>query len=534
MENSTEVVNEIDENELNQIEEGKRRVSSIVDKLQKTQEQSEKEPFSTTGFQGDSTSIEGHQIDIVDKKGKTAVYFKLTEDKWREILEETIPTLSEGTVSEGRFTFEKSRYGIDDLVDAGNLVAAESFDIQISDTTKISVSRGYIEAGNEFVHYLDGQEPVEMPDNKTHVFAMYGAVKIEVAGTDDPNQIAEELQSAFNLLQVPDALSEPSEEAQLQYKVNRLRWYYKLETDEDWEDFRREYQEKNGKDILDVVEIQEVFPGYHTVVEPGAHKRFLQEGRFVLTMNMRRGRNVHRIIKEGLISTDERSRRGIMVNGMSSKQDSRKGGSDSVFTRLRPLSGSISSGFDGTMPVNTLLIDPAILDRTDIYAYVTDSYGSTEPGRFEKRVTPLELIRKTTSGEALSGNEVMVRRGIPAEMITGILTGTYEERIRLLQRFRDADIDNVRGVPIEEFVKTFKNYRDYRRSLLGDSAEVINHQLNPADLGILPPDTSLQFFKDQTGSMHTNYEEILKKSDLKGLFKIYNKDANLPDKSTPE
>jgi hypothetical protein len=92
------------------------------------------------------------------------------------------------------------------------------------------------------------------------------------------------------------------------------------------------------------------------------------------------------------------------------------------------------------------------MQRTDWYAHTGDEFGSTETSTMARRLSPVEFI-KAMSDSYRFGNEIMFRQGIAKESFIGISCQDSSLRAELLQKFKDAHITSVNGIPIEDFVK---------------------------------------------------------------------------------
>lgn len=202
--------------------------------------------------------------------------------------------------------------------------------------------------------------------------------------------------------------------------------------------------------------MQKVFDGYQTYVDTGALKEYEAAGLRYVWAGVESKSSVVSILKSpGFMSTNARSRYGLDFTGESPSSDMRKGGSDSVFTRIGV---KVTSGrrprFDNSLcgSYYRILIDPAEMARTDWYAYECDSFGTTRPSTMERRPTPVNFI-KDMAANYCGSNEIMFRHGIPKEHFIGISCQTERHRAELLDELRQAGITEINGIPIEKFVE---------------------------------------------------------------------------------
>lgn len=208
--------------------------------------------------------------------------------------------------------------------------------------------------------------------------------------------------------------------------------------------------------IASRLKMEKVFDGYQTYVDADALKEYEAAGLRYVWAGVERGDSVVAVLKSpGLMSTNARSRYGLDFTGESPSSDMRKGGSDSVFTRIGiKTSATNKPRFDNSLcgSYYRILIDPAEMARTDWYAYESDSFGTTKPGRMAVRPSPLTFIQDMTNNYCGS-NEIMFRQGIPKEHFIGISCQTERHRAELLDKLRQAGITEINGIPIEKFVE---------------------------------------------------------------------------------
>lgn len=248
-----------------------------------------------------------------------------------------------------------------------------------------------------------------------------------------------------DLFGVEDAFSTPETVDEMEYKVNRYTWHHRIE---------------NGQEAyvpIDKLVRQEVYPGYSTIVEPGKSKEYERKhGEIALVHQVQNDAVLPKLLRNGLMATHERFRRGVKAVGMSSEADLGTGGADSVFVRT-VTEKSLKEGRDdeSTYDNTVLVLKPELMDRTDWYAYASDQYGTTDPATFDTRLTPDGLLERL--GEQgwgwMTSNEQMFRTGISVEAIAGVSVGSPEHREQLIASLHESGITEVNSVPVEDFVQ---------------------------------------------------------------------------------
>ncbi len=417
------------------------------------------EPFPTVGMMGGADKIEGQQIDIVDQGDKTVVYFKTTSAMTEKIKQEIIPGLSPDEVTDGTFSFQ--------FVDGQIENEGDAWVIKLDENTTISVAEGAVKGTYEEYDLdkpiLNEQGEIIDYEMKTtihigHIRALIGSIKIEVQGITGPQEIADRVDFAFQKLQITDALVKPDQQAETQYKEARFRWQHRLESKKAWQAYKEKYKAEHGGELVDHLERQEVFPEYSTIVDQGASERYLQEGERLLLHTINDPETLVLMLQHGLLSINERFKQGIPVTGQSVDNDFQSGGADSVF--LRALQ---AGGYDKTFLNRIhLLINPQVLDRTDWYAYNYDSYGTIEPSQFNLRPSPEQFFAEQRRISSQT-NEIMMRRGIQPEMISGVMVDSEALKAQIVATLQEAGITEVNGVPIDQFVGMSPELEELKR-----------------------------------------------------------------------
>lgn len=233
-------------------------------------------------------------------------------------------------------------------------------------------------------------------------------------------------------------------------KTLGYQWHHKIMGDEDLD-----------STVAGIVD-QEVFPGYNTLVEPGKHKEYEKKyGEYAVLHRVFNDFDLPKILKNGLLSTNERLRRDGSVTGRASKMDILTGGAESVFTSTVSEKSLMTGDYDTqirTVGTTTIVIKPEILDRLDWYAYPDGKQGgSTKLADLEKRVSADEMFARLEVegyyGFGGNGSEQMFKTGIPVEAFAAIATNSPEHRESILAQLRSEGITEINGRPIEDFVQ---------------------------------------------------------------------------------
>ena len=474
--------------------------------LQKLEEKSKTEllrgRLPIEGILGDSDKIEGQTIDLtrvgrppIDagrwiqdipkspraKKslGKTVATFKLTSQMVERVKNEVLPTVSAEKLNTGTYGFESAN---DDIREMG-----DSWVVDVDESTRLYISKGGQTIGEHRVY--DYTKPIKNSKGKKIGFeyetihdyvepirTLQGAVKVEIDGMAEVSEVAKKLDGAFQNLGIDEALVVPDKQAEHKYKEARYRWQHRLEGEREWQTHNGEFVNNHGFRPVENLKRQEVFPGYSTVVDGGAAERYQRRGKIFLTHRVY-GYNLDHlvgILKDGLLSSHDRYKRGLFTNGMSTERDFQTGGADNVFIRAIPETAKDNLEFEHV----NLVLNPQILDRTDWWAYETDRYGSTDPDDFNSRPSPEQFFSNQRHSFHQS-NEIMIRRGIGPEMIKGIVVAHEYKKKEIIERLQRAGISEVNGLPLAQFIGVHKDFGEFKRA--NGIATVSPVAENPAD-----------------------------------------------------
>ena len=302
-------------------------------------------------------------------------------------------------------------------------------------------------------------------------------VNIEIPAEKDPDTAWEIFSDLLKNYLGIQGLLETAEEPSKEYKEERFKWQYKIDGELSPEQLEAAARLKR----------KEVFPGYSTLIEEGKHKEYLKKyGKDLRAVHFLRDddpRTLKQILTNGLMSTSERFSRGLIVEGVSSQVDLRRGGGDSVFTRVTSV-GARHKVNDIEQSNTVIIFKPEIFDRTDWYSYDTDKYGSTDEKDFKERLTPDELFSKVAQAKnEMPQNEQMFKTGIGVEYIEKIEMDP-DRREELIDVLKESGLTEVNGKPIEEFIVAremslfdLRDKREFDAAMAAEGQETKKHPL---------------------------------------------------------
>ena len=414
----------------------RRRVSETIRMLsgQEMERSGETVVRPRTEIVCDHDHIEGQKIDVINKRdrGMTEFRFKLRAPTEVMAALATMPggegedeqtevnTPSGAVLRRGKITYE----------DASSDSSFELCDASVFEKEGVRV----------FIADPLSKDGVKL--RRRPVRTAMGLVKVEVPSGTDPEATEQILGEILEKdLGIPDALSEVTEEAEREYKMARYKWQHVITGD-----LTPEQMEQAEK-----LHREEVFPGYTTLVERGKHEEYLgrygDDIRAIHRLCTGNTKSIYQILTQGLMCTTERYSRGFMKSGMSSIDDMRTGGADSVFTRI------VNKSRRGEMDGAVVVFKPEVFDRTDWYSYSYDKFGSTDDESFARRFSPDDIFTALTTPQDydLSDNEQMFRTGIGAGFIESIEVDS-SSRDGIIAELRSMGLEEINGRPIEEVV----------------------------------------------------------------------------------
>lgn len=402
------------------------QATQALDRLE-TKPLNPEEPHPKETIIGDGEHIEGQQLSFIKTGTGTQLTFKLTASAYNRLTSGHDVPSSSGTCRIG--------YMAEDRYDGTDReILTTTADVFQINGLKLTVARP-----DSNWRALDGVVNINLPEQN------------EDGTPVDNDELGRRADAVIrDLLGVEDAFKSPDRLSETEYKVARYSWQHKIE------DGAEAYVP------VDKLVRQEVFPGYSTIVEPGKHEEYeRRHGEFALIYQVSSDAVLPKLLRNGLMATHERFRRGVKAVGMSSEADLGTGGADSVFVRT-VTEKSLKDGKDdeSTYDNTVLVLKPELMDRTDWYAYAGDQYGTTDPSTFDTRLTPDGLLERL--GEQgwgwMTSNEQMFRTGIPVEAIAGVSVDSPEHRERLITSLHEAGLTEINGAPVEDFVQIAGHY----------------------------------------------------------------------------
>lgn len=347
--------------------------------------------------------------------------------------------------------------------DSGEL----SFEIA-DDAKKLYSSKTKADLGTSIrsMTVTDGRTTFELYiDGQTRRYNGWrGYFRMRTPVTSDGAGDAANMRNMLKKLDLDELLSNPTAEAENTLKKSRLVWQNAPGRIRELDGLTPEQipakldmilkQEGIDPGRAAGMKMTKVFDGYSTYVEESVKDAYEKAGLRYIWTGISDGDDIVKIIQSpGLLSNNNRFRAGMRRTGASPVEDFRTGGSDNVFTRIG-VKNKNNPRFDDCYRGSRyrILIDPKEMQRSDWYAHTGDSFGSSDADALAGRLSPVEFIKEMSTSYR-SGNEIMFRQGIAKESFTGISCQSSSLRAELLEKFKEAHITAVNGIPIEDFVK---------------------------------------------------------------------------------
>lgn len=197
--------------------------------------------------------------------------------------------------------------------------------------------------------------------------------------------------------------------------------------------------------------------GYETIVIPDRHKAYKEKyGSFATFHRFYNTEGILQVLSNGMLSSHQRYRQGILVDGWSTWEDFKRGGANSVFTRtISEHTEQREFGMSFLNGIN-LIFNPKIWDRLDFYLYSSDCFGNTSDEFFKNRLSPEEYLSQIADGTYGKNNEQMFRRCIPIDMFMGILVRSRKEKAHMIKELKEAGIFNINGKSLNSFIHIYK------------------------------------------------------------------------------
>ncbi|NSW82540.1 MAG: hypothetical protein HPY90_04565 [Syntrophothermus sp.] len=402
-----------------------------------------KNPFGIA-IRKDGKRLEGQQITIrrIEEDGQAG--FQLTMKIPQAYHAEVEKALKKAGAGRGGFTFQAGRPDRTKGV------------YQMTRQDYRRVGQAWYLSDEDVTVYFAGTAPER---------ALMRQLEIRVYETDGV-RAAKRAQEVLKKLNLEAALADPLPEEERLLRLSRLAWQhvpreeYQVSLEARTVEQMERLLRNKGIDPAraDKLVEKEVWPGYRTYVEEGISQEYRRLGAEYLFAGV--GDDAQRVVdilspdSPGLMSTLQRYHNGIFSGGASQSADVETGGADSAFVRLVPTGARGKYRFAEHFKGGgyRLLVDVSELERTDWYAYGHDGFGSTAESEFRRRLGAEEFIARLNNAYR-PGNEVMLRRGIRKESITGVVCDTERQRQTLIQALRKAGMKEINGQKLEDFVR---------------------------------------------------------------------------------
>jgi hypothetical protein len=334
------------------------------------------------------------------------------------------------------------------------------------DAKKLYSSKADLGASIRTMTVTDGNTSFELYiDGITRKYNGWrGYFRVRTPVTTSGAADAENIKNMLQKLELDGLLMTPDAQAETILKKTRLVWQHAPNRIHELDTLKPEEipakldmiikEERINPKRIDNMELVKVFDGYQTYIEEGIVETYKKAGLKYVWTGIPDADDIVKIIQSpGLLSNNNRFKAGMKRTGASPVEDFRTGGSDSVFTRIG-VKNKNNPRFDDSYRGNRyrILIDPKEMERTDWYAFDYDQYGTSDTAAMAGRPSPLDFIKQMATTYR-SGNEIMFRQGIAKESFIGISCQSNSLRAELLEKFKEAHITKVNGIPIEDFVK---------------------------------------------------------------------------------
>jgi hypothetical protein len=394
------------------------------------------------GFSSDGPSVEGSVMRA--KRYRTAsgqdyhyVHFKLRKPQWESLKD---------SGNEGQWKFPHASY------DSENDVFVEVGGY--SD----SVSTRTWKIGDSEVHLATG----------AHKYAYMGSVYVK-ARPKKGETVEDVVKQSLDTMKpglAKDVLRDPTPEEKETHRLSRILWALSPQKADALKEEDRTVENltsmikkiKGGKDAMKATVHEEVYPGYSAHVQKGRHKK-LAGGNFRFAFHGADEGAILSILRTGPMGIHERNQHGIAKTGVSYEQDVNSGSGDGVLCHTVCASGDNTSinGYSFAKSWQ-VVIHPEELDRMDTYMFMKDTYGrcrEDSPDWTGRK--SLEARLDAQQKNAATTTELSFRKGVRPERMMRIVAPSESARKAMIKNARASGIQEVNGVPVEDFFIIEKN-----------------------------------------------------------------------------
>lgn len=385
---------------------------NLIDRLRENSEkmhESEFRPCADIAL--DRDSIEDQRVKIIDAQdaGSYNLHLKLTPVQYESVL--------------AQMENNDAKYDSNIVYESTSLTTGNNLSYSAGEAWALDL--GGVEL--KIAKIVDDKESGQKTKR-----ALLGAVEIKIKTQEalSSELLEKAMQESFKALGLENSLESPDEESETNYKIARYAWHNKID--------RNQLTSEDIELIKNKLTKEEIYPGYSTMVEKGKSEEYAKICPFAIYHEINNSMVIPQIVKaNGLKATHDRLQEGVVARGLSWHEDMQTGGGDNVFTRLMTPKEE-NSNFKKA----AIIMNPDILDRTDVYTYASDKYGATNEKTFNERISPAEALTAAAKGELFRNNEQMFRHGIAAEKMLAIAVDGKDFNLnRFLSIFKQANIE---------------------------------------------------------------------------------------------
>lgn len=396
----------------------------------------------------DSAALEGMQTNLrritVDGKEGYEISGKLTNSRWLQANKQ-INALNGAT---GDWQFQTVTGSID--------YTKPAIDFTALSPKRYSIPTRYIRNGDDIL-VLSGK------NCDTQARAMMGEFNIRVFASNGQDA-AKQARALISQIQLDDIVDDVDPAALERYKKMRLIWMHDPQEALMLDPMKSSDGEINlvlkrlgiTQQRVNKMRLVEVADGYFTVVDDGMEAITKAKGvAYVWSGVGDNPKSIANIIESGeMMCSTQRLKRGIFGSGASVSADIKSGGADNVFTRIA-MKGDIGKRDYGSSYAGDgvrFLFDKNVLNRSDWYAFKDDKFGSTQAGKYEKRLGAAAHFDKLNT-TYYCDNECMFRKSLNLNSLFEIRCDTDNLRTDLIDELHRRGIGQINGVRLEDFIK---------------------------------------------------------------------------------
>lgn len=396
---------------------------------------------------GDKAALEGMQMTLrkVDLDGRE--YFelngKLTYDRWMQA-NDVFDSIKGKTVS---WDFEGATGFLD--------YSQNTLTLTASKTKGISIGARTFKIGEDYLMLAD------RACEQNHR-AMMGEFSLRIY-TSDGQEAARRAQALLKRLQLEDITLPVDNDAMERYKKMRLIWQHnpaaaaRLDPVKSTDGEIQRTLARLGitQDRIDKMKLVRITDDYFTFIDPGNIDLANQKNVAYIWSGVSNKTAAASIIESGeMISSSQRLKRGVIRGGASVDSDFRKGGADSVFTRVAMDNNVGVERFSSSFAEGSyqFIFDKKALARTDWYAYTGDEFGSTIERVFHRR-NSVSAHFDALNGHYYANNELMFKKSLSLNDLQEIRCRSQQEKQELIDLLNAKGITTINGKKLDKYIK---------------------------------------------------------------------------------